>query len=88
MKTVAVSEDTWRRLRELKEKMGFQSYNELINALIEKWHLTSVREEISKISVGISYREAGEFMNVVKRRKTPSLAAEVEEYGSEKHGSE
>lgn len=87
MKTVAVSENTWRKLRELKEKMGFQSYNELINALIEKWHLASVREEISKINVGISYREAGEFMDVVKRGKTQSPVTEVKDYGGEKPGS-
>lgn len=63
MKTVAVSEETWRKLRELKEKMGYPSFNELIEALIERWHLVSLREEIEKISVDYDYEDARKFID-------------------------
>lgn len=70
MKTVAVSEDTWRKLKELKEKMGFSSYNELINLLIEKWHLISLKEELSKIDVNIDMNEARRFIKYLKLQTT------------------
>jgi len=70
LKTVAVSEDTWRKLKELKEKMGFSSYNELINLLIEKWHLISLKEELSKIDVNIDMNEARRFIKYLKLQTT------------------
>lgn len=70
---MAISEETWKKLKELKEKMGFQSYNELINALIEKWHLTSVKEELSRINIEISANEAQEFINAIRQKKKISI---------------
>lgn len=74
MKTVAISEETWRKLKELKERMSFQSYNELINALIEKWHLASLKEELSKIDFDITANEAQEFINIIKQRKATMIS--------------
>lgn len=87
MKTVAVSENIWRKPRKLKEKMGFQSYSELVSALVEKRGSNAVREEMSKINVGFSCREAGDFVDVVKRRETPSPTAEVKHLGGGKPDS-
>ncbi|MEM1817051.1 MAG: hypothetical protein QW432_06740 [Desulfurococcaceae archaeon] len=67
MKTMAISEETWKKLKELKEKMSFQSYNELINALIEKWHLVSLKEELSKVNVDVSYPEARRFLDTIRQ---------------------
>ncbi|MEM0325546.1 MAG: antitoxin VapB family protein [Desulfurococcaceae archaeon] len=66
MKTVAISEETWRKLKELKEKMNFQSFNELIEALIETWHLTSIRNELSRININYEFEEAKRFIDTVK----------------------
>ncbi|MEM4718120.1 MAG: hypothetical protein QXE81_05115 [Desulfurococcaceae archaeon] len=66
MKTVAVSLETWQKLKELKERMGFQSFNELIETLIERWHLTSLKEELSKIDLNIEYKDAKKFIEVVR----------------------
>ncbi|MEM4561597.1 MAG: antitoxin VapB family protein [Desulfurococcaceae archaeon] len=67
MKTVAISEETWRKLKELKEKMNFQSFNELIEALIETWHLTSIKNELSKINMSYEFEEAKRFIDTVKQ---------------------
>lgn len=67
MKTVAVSEETWKRLKEIKEKMGLQSMNDVISALIEAWHLTSLKEELSKLNIPISYEEGLEFVKAVRK---------------------
>ncbi|MEM4976035.1 MAG: antitoxin VapB family protein [Desulfurococcaceae archaeon] len=67
MKTVAISEETWRKLKELKEKMNFQSFNELIEALIETWHLTSIKNELSKINMSYEFEEAERFIDTVKQ---------------------
>jgi predicted CopG family antitoxin len=67
LKTVAVSEETWKRLKEIKERMGLQSMNDVISALIEAWHLTSLKEEFSKIDIFISYEEGLEFVKTVRK---------------------
>ncbi|MEM4762902.1 MAG: hypothetical protein QXH78_02600 [Desulfurococcaceae archaeon] len=66
MKTVAVSEDTWKKLKELKKKIGVQSINEVINALIEAWHLKALKDELSKIDLKISYNDIREFISTIR----------------------
>jgi len=66
MKTVAISEDTWRKLKELKEKMKASSFDDVINVLIETWHFTSLKEELSKVNLKISYYEAREFITTMR----------------------
>lgn len=69
MKTIAVDEETWRKLRELKDRMGFQSFNEVINALVRKWHTSFAQESIEKMSVEIELEEAESFFKQLKRRQ-------------------
>lgn len=72
MKTVAVSKETWQKLKELKERMGFRSFNELIETLIENWHLTSLKEELSRANISVDYDEAKGFVEALKHRTTRS----------------
>ncbi|MEM1542332.1 MAG: ribbon-helix-helix protein, CopG family [Ignisphaera sp.] len=69
MKTIAVDEETWRKLRELKDKMGCQSFNELINELIKRWHMNVARENIERISIDIDPEEATAFFRQIKRKQ-------------------
>ena len=54
MKTIAVDEKTWRKLKEMREKLKTRSYNELINLLIERWHMFEVEKMLEKINIKIS----------------------------------
>lgn len=69
MKTIAVDEETWRKLRELKDRMGYQSFNEVINALVRKWHTSFARESIEKMGVEIDPEEVESFFKQLKRRR-------------------
>jgi len=65
MKTIAVDEETWRKLRELKDRMGYQSFNELINELIKRWHMNVARENIERISIDVDPEEATAFFRQI-----------------------
>ncbi|MEM0490224.1 MAG: ribbon-helix-helix protein, CopG family [Ignisphaera sp.] len=69
MKTIAVDEETWRKLRELKDRMGYQSFNELINELIKRWHMNVARENIERISIDVDPEEATAFFRQIKRKQ-------------------
>ncbi len=67
LKTIAVDERTWKKLKEMREKLGTQSYNELINLLIEKWHMSEIRETLEKLDMRLSTDKVLEYVNL--RRK-------------------
>ena len=67
LKTIAVDERTWRKLKEMREKLGTQSYNELINLLIEKWHMSEVKETLERLDMRLSSDKVLEYINL--RRK-------------------
>ncbi|ABL79069.1 ribbon-helix-helix protein, CopG family [Thermofilum pendens] len=66
MKTIAVDEATWKRLRELKDKLGFQSYNDVIRALVEQWHVSRVQESVEKLEIDVDAAEALAFFRQMK----------------------
>ncbi|MEM0376398.1 MAG: ribbon-helix-helix protein, CopG family [Thermofilum sp.] len=74
MKTVALSEESWRKLKELKEKMGFRSFNELIEMLIETWHLSSLKEELSRMELSFDFEDAKKFITDARRPVKKSSA--------------
>lgn len=74
MKTVALSEESWRKLKELKEKMGFRSFNELIEMLIETWHLTSLKEELSRVELSFDFEDAKKFINDARKAPKKSFS--------------
>lgn len=49
MKTIAVDEETWRRLRRLRDKFGAKSYDEVIDKLIELWHKQELAKSIEEL---------------------------------------
>jgi len=50
MKTIAVNEITWRKLKRLRDKIGARSYDEVIKRLIELWNLTELDKIVSEIT--------------------------------------
>ncbi len=42
MKTIAVDESTWNKLRMIREKLQAKSYDEVIQVLIEAWKNTEL----------------------------------------------
>lgn len=69
MKTIAVDEKTWRKLKELKEKLDMKSFDDLINTLIDTWNLHLIRETADKITVSVDSEEVVSFFNQVRGRK-------------------
>lgn len=69
MKTIAVDEETWKKLRELKDRMGYQSFNELINELIKKWHMNLAKENIERIGIELDPEESLTFFKQIKRKQ-------------------
>jgi len=46
MKTIAVDEITWKKLKKLREKLGVRSYDEIIDKLIEAWQKQELNQSI------------------------------------------
>ncbi len=69
MKTIAVDEKTWRKLKEIREKLGMQSYNELINILIEKWHIAELKEHIDDINLELSADMVNEYFKLKEKER-------------------
>lgn len=51
MKTIAVDEETWNKLRILREKLKAKSYDEVIQLLIEVWKNTEVDRALSSLQI-------------------------------------
>lgn len=49
MKTIAVDEETWKKLRRLRDKFGAKSYDEVIDKLIELWHKQELAESVEEL---------------------------------------
>ncbi|MEB3774912.1 MAG: hypothetical protein GSR86_08305 [Desulfurococcales archaeon] len=51
MKTIAVDEETWNKLRILREKLKAKSYDEVIQLLIEAWKNAEVDRALSSLQI-------------------------------------
>ena len=69
MKTIAIDEKTWKKLKEIREKIGAQSYNELINILIEKWHVTKIKENVDMLNIDIPSDMVNNYINRIKSQR-------------------
>lgn len=74
MKTIALDEETWRKLKELKERLDMKSFDDVINKLLENWNLSVIRETAEKVSVPADTDEIVSFFSQVRGGKR-------EEYG-------
>ena len=61
MKTIALNEGTWERLKQMREKENLDNFNEVVEILIKKSH--KVPKSMFGIDKGKSYtlKEHGEF---------------------------
>ncbi|WP_297549527.1 hypothetical protein [Thermococcus sp.] len=51
MKTIAVDEETWKAIKQLKAKLDAKSYTEVLKKLIEVWHSVELDLKAEKIVV-------------------------------------
>ncbi len=66
MKTIAVDESTWKKIRLLKDKLDARSYDEVLQKLIETWHLVELDRKVEDIVV--DDEEAEVLLRVLKER--------------------
>ncbi|MEM2614102.1 MAG: hypothetical protein QXO15_07760 [Nitrososphaerota archaeon] len=67
MKTIAVDEETWKRLRKLRDKFGAKSYDEVIDKLIELWHKQELTEGVEELLY--PDEKSNRFLNYVFNKK-------------------
>ncbi|WP_456368552.1 hypothetical protein [Thermococcus sp.] len=51
MKTIAVDEETWEAIKQLKAKLDARSYTEVLKKLIEVWHSVELDMKAEKVSI-------------------------------------
>ncbi|MEB3862274.1 MAG: hypothetical protein GSR84_08670 [Desulfurococcales archaeon] len=68
MKTIAVDEQTWNKLRMLREKLKARSYDEVIQMLIETWKNTELDKVLSETQVPDDVVDDMESLLTRKRR--------------------
>ncbi|MFA4647625.1 hypothetical protein P8X24_10345 [Pyrococcus kukulkanii] len=67
MKTIAVDESTWKKIKMLKDKLEARSYDEVLQKLIETWHLVELDKKVDKVVM--SDDEAETLINIIKKKK-------------------
>ena len=51
MKTIAVDEETWEAIKQLKAKLDARSYTEVLKKLIEVWHSVELDLKAEKVAI-------------------------------------
>jgi predicted CopG family antitoxin len=72
-KTIAVDEATWKKLRALKDKLGLQSYNDVINILVERWHVSEIKEAVDTLSLDLEPQEAVSILKSMRKMRAPNI---------------
>ncbi|MFA4662573.1 hypothetical protein [Pyrococcus kukulkanii] len=67
MKTIAVDESTWKKIKMLKDKLEARSYDEVLQKLIETWHLVELDKKVDKVVM--NDEEAETLINIIKKKK-------------------
>ncbi|NJE10270.1 hypothetical protein [Thermococcus sp. MAR1] len=67
MKTIAVDESTWRKIKLLKDKLDARSYDEVLQKLIETWHLVELDKKVDNVIV--DEEEAEVLINLLEKKK-------------------
>ncbi|AFN03171.1 hypothetical protein PFDSM3638_01880 [Pyrococcus furiosus DSM 3638] len=67
MKTIAVDETTWKKIKMLKDKMEARSYDEVLQRLIETWHLVELDKKVDRII--LNDEEAETLISMLKKKK-------------------
>ncbi|GAB6102303.1 hypothetical protein JCM16138_15260 [Thermococcus atlanticus] len=67
MKTIAVDESTWRKIKLLKDKLDARSYDEVLQKLIETWHLVELDKKVDNVIM--DEEEAELLINLLEKKK-------------------
>ncbi len=67
VKTIAVDEETWKRIKTLKDKFEARSYDEVIKKLIETWHLLELDKKVDNVI--LSEEEAEMMLTLLADKK-------------------
>ena len=67
MKTIAVDESTWKKIKMLKDKLEARSYDEVLQKLIETWHLVELDKKVDNVVV--DDEEAEILLGLLKKKK-------------------
>ncbi|AIU69499.1 hypothetical protein TEU_03565 [Thermococcus eurythermalis] len=67
MKTIAVDEKTWKKIKMLKDKLDARSYDEVLQKLIETWHLVELDKKVDNVIV--DEEEAETLINILEKKK-------------------
>ena len=67
MKTIAVDESTWKKIKMLKDKLDARSYDEVLQKLIETWHLVELDKKVDGVVVDDD--EAEVLLGLLKKKK-------------------
>ena len=51
VKTIAVDEETWEAIKQLKAKLDARSYTEVLKKLIEVWHSVELDLKAEKVAI-------------------------------------
>jgi len=51
MKTIAVDEETWKAIKQIKDRLDARSYGEVLRKLIEVWHSVELDTKTEKMVV-------------------------------------
>ncbi|ASA78501.1 MULTISPECIES: hypothetical protein [Thermococcus] len=67
MKTIAVDESTWKKIKLLKDKLDARSYDEVLQKLIETWHLVELDKKVDNVIM--DDEEAEMLINLLEKKK-------------------
>ncbi|WP_297462385.1 hypothetical protein [Thermococcus sp.] len=67
MKTIAVDESTWKKIKMLKDKLEARSYDEVLQRLIETWHLVELDKKVDNVIM--DDEEAEMLINLLEKKK-------------------
>ncbi|WP_297477661.1 hypothetical protein [Thermococcus sp.] len=67
MKTIAVDESTWKKIKMLKDKLEARSYDEVLQKLIETWHIVELDKKVDNVVV--DDEEAEILLGLLKKKK-------------------
>jgi len=67
MKTIAVDETTWKKIKMLKDKLEARSYDEVLQKLIETWHLVELDKKVDNVIM--DEEEAETLISILEKKK-------------------
>jgi len=67
MKTIAVDEETWKAIKQIKDRLDAKSYSEVLRKLIEVWNSVELDAKTEKMLVDDDAAEL--VLSILKNRR-------------------